>query len=155
MMGKNRAGSEKLQSMMESFINQFQHQQESLQQAHLKISDFSSKKSSRSSSHQQKIRFPTLYPDDFDLTRRGNATLDSTVLPPSFREAEQTAREEGMKKRDSIMRSRLKFEEEAQTNPGFWWLLINIYRLVWKEELRFPILDVEDNGEGESLLPRK
>jgi hypothetical protein len=44
MMGDNRAGSEKLQSMIESFINQFQHQQESLQQAHLKISFFSSNK---------------------------------------------------------------------------------------------------------------
>jgi hypothetical protein len=35
---ENRAGFEKLQSMIESVINRLDHQQESLQQAHLKIS---------------------------------------------------------------------------------------------------------------------
>jgi hypothetical protein len=63
---------------------------------------------------RKEIRLPTLEPSDFDLMRRGNATLDSTVLPPRFREAKQTAREEEMKKRDSILESILRFEEEVK-----------------------------------------
>jgi hypothetical protein len=66
---------------MESVTNRLGHQQEILQQAHLKNCDISSKKSSGSSSpHQmgrEEIRLPTLDPSDFDLMRRRNATLDS------------------------------------------------------------------------------
>jgi hypothetical protein len=73
----------------------------------------------------------------FDLRQQGRATPFATSIPPSLQEAEHVAQEEEAKKRDSIMGSMLRFEDEVKSNKNEVKLFVASDKhltIVWKEK---------------------